>query len=267
MFIHLADGSNERGQYNLLVEEFYTSSLFSYAYKEALPYYEVYWNKLITKGSKPRVIIDSGAFTAWRGGKPINIKDYATWSLAIKNQWSPMMDSLVFMNLDVIGDQSESMVNQKTLETVGLNPIPIFTYGADLEILKVLLHEYDYLALGGLVHRKGIQSWLDKCFKVVMEDFRETGILKRIHLLGVCNEKLLLRYPCYSSDSSSWVRALVFGAGDALGLKKNRLPRYSKSKSAFSAHLQALRLEIKKYKIMQDTATKLWESRGIIWND
>jgi hypothetical protein len=265
MFIHLADGSKGRGQYSLLVEETYSNSLFSYAYKEALPHYEVYWNRLLTKGVRPRVIIDSGAFTAWRGGKPINIKDYATWALAIKNQWSSKMESLIFMNLDVIGDQPKSTVNQKTLENVGLNPIPIFTYGADLNILKALLKDYDYLSLGGLVHRKGIQPWLDKCFSVIMENFKETGFLKRIHLLGVCNEKLLLRYPCYSSDSSSWVRALVFGAGDALGLKKNRLPRYSKSKAAFSAHLQALRLDIKRYKTMQDTATKLWESRGVVW--
>lgn len=262
MFIHLADGSNERGQYSLLVEENYTSSLFSYAYKESLTYYETYWNSLLTK-SKPRAIIDSGAFTAWRGGKPINIGDYANWALAIKKNWSPSMESLVFMNLDVIGDQAASMVNQKTLESIGLNPVPIFTYGADLDILKGLLKEYDYVALGGLVHRKGIQPWLDRCFSVIINDYKVSGTLTKIHLLGVCNEKLLLRYPCYSSDSSSWVRALIFGAGDALGLKKNRLPRYSKSSAAFSAHLQALRLEIKKYKTMQDTATKLWESRGI----
>jgi hypothetical protein len=261
MFIHLADGSNERGQYSLLSEEDYRSSLFSYAYKEALPHFEKYWENLAVK-TKPRVIIDSGAFTAWRGGKPINIKDYANWALYLKRKWSPSMESLIFMNLDVIGDQSASMINQKTLETVGLNPIPIFTYGADLDILSGLLKNYDYLALGGLVHRKGIQPWLDKCFKVIIDDYKKTTKLKKIHLLGVCKENLLQRYPCYSSDSSTWVRALMFGSGDALGLKKN-LPRYSKSTAALSAHLQALRLEIKKYKTMQDTATKLWESRGV----
>jgi hypothetical protein len=218
---------------------------------------------------RPRVIIDSGAFTAWSTGKAIDPRDYAEWALDFDKRWRHKMASLEFMNLDVIGDQDASWRNQAILEGLGMTPLPIVTYGVDMAHLDRALRDYDYIALGGLVphsrDKKKLQTWLDACFSRVMKYKKETGILRRIHLLGITTDWVLKRYPCFSSDSSSWVSCLRFGGGAAAGIKQ--LPRYKESDAAMAATIHTLRAEIRKYKKMEQEATNLWKTRGITWND
>lgn len=218
---------------------------------------------------RPRVIIDSGAFTAWSSGKPIDPRMYAEWSLDFDRRWRHKMASLDFMNLDVIGDQDGTWRNQSVLESLGMNPVAIVTFGVDLKHLDRALDSYDYIALGGLVpytrDKAKLQSWLDKCFARVMAYRQKTGVMRRVHLLGVTTDWVLKRYPCFSSDSSSWVACLRFGEGKAAGLKK--LPRYKDGIAAMSATIHTLRSEIRKYQKMQDEVTALWKKRGITWDD
>ena len=301
--IHLADTSSERGQYKLLVDEEYSSSLMSYAYKDACgSYFEQYWNALFEKAMErctnslwsfaystesereiwkniwnslavksnfPRVIIDSGAFTAWSTGKQIKPEDYGKWAIEFDKKWRHKFASLYFMNLDVIGDQDATWKNQRKLENMGLTPIPIVTFNVDLKHLDKALAEYDYIALGGLVpysrNKKVLSKWLDTCFSRVVQYKRKTGILRKIHLLGVTTDWVLKRYPCYSSDSSSWVSCLRFGGAKAAGIDK--IPRYKQSDAAMTATIHTLRQEIRKYKRMEEDSTNLWAKRGVIWND
>jgi hypothetical protein len=218
---------------------------------------------------RPRVIIDSGAFTAWTSGKPIDPRDYAKWALDFKDRWEHKMQALYFMNLDVIGDQDASWVNQSILEGLGLKPIPIITFGADKKHLIRALDNYDYIALGGLVpytrQKEKLQKWLDFCFAIIMKKYKDSGVMPKIHLLGVTTDWVLKRYPCFSSDSSSWVSCLRFGGGAAAGIKQ--IPRYKESGGAMAATIHTLRSEIRKYKKMEEEATNLWTKRGIIFND
>jgi hypothetical protein len=218
---------------------------------------------------RPRVIIDSGAFTAFTTGKAINPKDYAEWALDFDKRWRHKMESLEFMNLDVIGNQEASWRNQAILEALGMKPLPIVTYGVDLKHLERALAEYDYIALGGLVpysrHKDKLRVWLDSCFSRVMAYKKKTGVMRRIHLLGITTDWVLKRYPCFSSDSSSWVSCLRFGGGAAAGIKQ--LPRYKDGDGAMAATIHTLRSEIRKYKKMETEATNLWTKRGIVFND
>jgi hypothetical protein len=160
-------------------------------------------------------------------------------------------------------------VNQSILEAMGLNPLPIVTYGADKSHLIRAIEAYPYIALGGLVpwsrKKDKLKAWLDYCFSFVMNHKKKTGVMPRVHLLGITTDWVLKRYPCYSSDSSSWVSCLRFGGGDAAGIKQ--LPRYKESDAAMAATIHTLKAEIRKYKKMQDEATKLWQTRGIVFND
>ena len=218
---------------------------------------------------RPRVIIDSGAFTAWTSGKPIDPRDYAKWALDFRDRWEDKMKSLYFMNLDVIGDQDASWINQSILEGLGLSPIPIITFGAEKRHLVKALENYNYIALGGLVpysqQKDKLQKWLDFCFSIIMQRQKSTGIMPKVHLLGVTTDWILKRYPCFSSDSSSWVCCLRFGGGSAAGIKK--IPRYKESDAAMASTIHTLRMEIRKYKKMEQEATNLWTKRGIIFND
>ena len=270
--IHLATTCAEKrhdGRWvrTLVPEEKHQSTLASYAYLDQMPHFEECWQEQNTLNCYPRVLIDSGAFTAFTTGKIIKPQDYAQWALGFKKRWEGKMAFLRFMNLDVIGDQDASWRNQLILEKLGINPIPIVTYGADLKHLHRALDNYDYLALGGLVpyvgQKKKLQAWLDKCFSIIVPKFKKTGVMPKVHLLGVTTDWVLKRYPCYSSDSSSWVSCLRFGRGNAAGIKQ--LPRYKESDAALSATIHTLRAEIKKYQKMEQETTKLWNKRGIVF--
>ena len=270
--LHLATTSHEvfngKGIREMLPENNIDSSLASYAYLDDR--HEKEWSGAWQAPDlRPRVIIDSGAFTAWTSGKPIDPRDYAKWALDFRDRWEDKMKSLYFMNLDVIGDQDASWINQSILEGLGLSPIPIITFGAEKRHLVKALENYNYIALGGLVpysqQKDKLQKWLDFCFSIIMQRQKSTGIMPKVHLLGVTTDWILKRYPCFSSDSSSWVCCLRFGGGSAAGIKK--IPRYKESDAAMASTIHTLRMEIRKYKKMEQEATNLWTKRGIIFND
>jgi hypothetical protein len=274
--IHLADASRERGQCQALVDTGKTEHLLSYAYRNNSDF-SLTWEKQ-TKEKRsgvlqvnleklPRILIDSGAFTAFTTGKVIRVEDYGGWALAFKKKWEPLVRSLHFFNLDVVGDEVASDKNLKQLEAMGLRPVPIFTYNGSIQYLKQYLKDYDYLALGGLVGRstKGQDAWVEYCFKFVVQRYKETGVMPRVHLLGVTKQQLLEKYPTYSCDSSSWVKCLRFGGGDAIGKKK--IPRYKESEEALKITVATLRAEIRKYQAMERDVTRLWNSRGVVWED
>jgi hypothetical protein len=263
MNIYLTTTTSVDIAYNSLAQLNYPNTLISYAYKRTLSGYEVIWKKNYVNNYFNRIILDSGAFTAFTLGKVIKLNEYADWVKQVKSVWQNSSTSLIYMNLDVIGDQKASMVNQYKLESLGISPIPIFTFGADLNILIDLLNNYDYIALGGLVKRKDVKPWLDKCYREILKHREKTGILTKTHLLGVCSEKLLMRYPCYSSDSSGWNHCLIFGRSSAMGISGN-LPKF---KESVNINKQALLAEIKDHKLLEYNVTKLWESRGVVWND
>jgi hypothetical protein len=226
------------------------------------------WSQMSESDLRPRVIIDSGAFTAFTSGKKIDPRDYARWALDFQDRWEHRMVDLNFMNLDVIGDQDASWQNQSILEGLGMKPLPIVTYGAPKHHLTRALDNYPYIALGGLVpyirQKELLRKWLDVCFSQIMAKKKSTGIMPKVHLLGVTTDWVLKRYPCYSSDSSSWVGCLRFGKGAAAGIDK--IPRYKDSEAAMAATIHVLRSEIRKYKNMEQEATNLWTSRGIIFD-
>lgn len=260
MHIHFVDPSQNRGQYDLAIATEVRSFLLSYHYKSLENEWKKYWDS-----QSFRLLIDSGAFSAFNSGKVISLKDYAEWALRFKKRWESKMSFLAFMNLDVIGDQDASWKNQDMLEALSLTTIPIVTYKADLKHLIRAIDNYDYIALGGLVpyasNKKLLQIWLDRCFGIIVARYKKTGIMPKIHLLGITSDWVLKRYPCYSSDSSSWTACIRFGNGGTAGIE--RLPGISSSDAAKSANLHCMRKEIEKYQKMEAEATNLWTKRGI----
>lgn len=153
-----------------------------------------------TKTKKVELFLDSGAFSAKTQGVEINLKDY----IQFIQENESIID--IYANLDVIGDAEATWKNQQKMERVGLHPLPCFHYGEDLKWLKLYLDKYDYIALGGMV-RAGtdlLMQWLDPLFTQHLCD--EKGMPKvKVHGFGLTSLPLMLRYPWYSVDSTSWV--------------------------------------------------------------
>lgn len=171
------------------------------------------------KNNKVNLFLDSGAFSAWTQGAKIDIDEYIKF---IKENESLIT---VYANLDVIkikapiqpdpkkikwiGPNEETakltLANQKIMEEAGLNPLPCFHFGEPMSYLDYYVENYDYLALG-VAGNSGtsLMPWLDDCFKNHICD--KDGMPKiRIHGFAVTGLSLMIKYPFYSVDSTSWV--------------------------------------------------------------
>lgn len=157
---------------------------------------------------KHELFLDSGAYSAFTKGKPVNLKDYGEFMLRQGHHFKYQA------NLDDIGDDGTiSWDNMKKLEKMGCKPFPVFHYGDKPEYLLRMLDEgYPFLALGGLVgaSNKVLQVWLDHVWGTYLTN--PDGTAKtRVHGFGLTSQELMFRYPWYSVDSSSWVMKSIYG--------------------------------------------------------
>jgi len=153
------------------------------------------------KNEKIHLFLDSGAFSAFTQKVTINIQEY----IAFIKEHQEFID--VYANLDAIGDPVQTLKNQRIMEEAGLNPLPCFHYGEPISYLLRYLKNYEYIALGGMVPISTTEliKWLDELYANYFCD-KETGIVKvKVHGFGLTSLKLMLRYPWFSVDSTSWV--------------------------------------------------------------
>ncbi len=141
--------------------------------------------------------VDSGAFTAYKLGKKIELEGYmnflATSKLNIEH----------YMSLDVIGDVQESKKNYYKMLDEGFKPMPVFTRGAPSKDLEEYYETSDVVAIGGLVGTKGRGAYIAEVMKIVRG--------RKVHWLGLANLDLLKKHKPYSCDSSSYSGAQRFG--------------------------------------------------------
>lgn len=92
-----------------------------------------------------RLLLDSGAFTAWKSGNPIKLDDYCRFleTLPFK-PWR-------YITLDVVGNAEETARNYEIMLERGFNPVPVFTPSESLSAIDDLYKTSDYIAAGGLV--------------------------------------------------------------------------------------------------------------------
>jgi hypothetical protein len=162
----------------------------------------------------PRIIVDSGAYSAWQGGTEINLKEYISYCQRHKDEAD------VFVNLDYIPGEngimdhsqaaieasaSRSFENLQIMKSEGIDPMPVFHQGERFYWLEKMLEEGEtYIGIAPYKkdHPAEITKWLDKCFTILTND---KGMpLVKTHGLGVtaCNQ--CIRFPWYSVDSTSW---------------------------------------------------------------
>lgn len=170
-------------------------------------YYQIITKKDNPMDNKVKLFLDSGAFSAWSKGVAIDIDEY----IAFIKKYEKYIEA--YAVLDCIGDPRKTWENQQYMEEKGLHPVPCFHYGEDLKYLKRYIKHYEYIALGGMVpiSTSDLRSWLDDLFSQYICD--ESGIPKvKVHGFGLTSIPLLVRYPWYSVDSTSWVMTGRFGA-------------------------------------------------------
>ena len=155
---------------------------------------------------KEKVFLDSGAFSAFSLGKEIDIGEYCDY--IHRNQDIIEVASV----LDAIGDAEGTWRNQEEMERRGCNPLPCFHYGEPVEVLDHYVNNYDHITIGGMVpiSTPQLRVWLDRLWERHLTNADGTAKVK-VHGFGLTALGLMMEYPWYSVDSSSWVQMAANG--------------------------------------------------------
>jgi hypothetical protein len=158
--------------------------------------------------NKVRIMLDSGAFSAWKRKEELPIKEYIKFVRAHRKA----LDT--YVGLDVIPTKSAEAAasatyyNLERMHEAHLTAaMPVFHIREDFVWLQRYLDDGEtYIGLGGIAKESPAsrRAWLDRVF-----DFLPSST--KVHGFGVADPKLLLRYPWHSADSTSCARQSGFG--------------------------------------------------------
>jgi len=164
------------------------------------------------------LMIDSGAFSAWTQNKEIDIDEYIQFCL----KYDKYVD--YFVNLDIIpgkgfgitvkaeeyeegaerGWRNYLYMLEKGVKKEKL--IHVFHQGERFEHLKRMLEfGTPYIGISPTNDKttEEKKKWIDSCMPYVLDE--EGFPVVKFHGFGLTSLKLMLRYPWYSVDSTSWV--------------------------------------------------------------
>lgn len=181
--------------------------------------------------SRVRLFLDSGAFSAWTQGTEIDIDEYIQFCL----DHLDIVEAIA--NLDVIPGRPYQRITQKDIDdsaakgwenyekmlAAGIPKdklVHIFHQGEDMVWLERMVEEIPYIGLSPANDKSTEQKmmFLDRCMDVVCD---EDGMPKvKFHGFAVTSLRLMMRYPWYSVDSTTWVMHARMG--------KIMVPRYRK---------------------------------------
>lgn len=173
--------------------------------------------------AKPKIklMLDSGAFSAWKKGLEINLDEYIAY---IKRNEKYLH---TYVNLDVIpgapgrrSTQEEveaaakaSYRNLKKMHKAGLRPMPVFHMGESFDWLHRLLDDgEDYIGIGGMGNATNTSQiqFLDRVFTILTNSQGWPEV--KTHGLGVAGFPMLKRYPWTTCDATSWVLTAAMGS-------------------------------------------------------
>jgi hypothetical protein len=167
----------------------------------AFPYFSqnIYKFLMDKDPSTFRLIVDSGAFTAWNTGKHISMEDYCKFLKTIPSHWEYKA-----VQLDVYGNPEQTYTNYLRMLDAGYKDVmPVFTRGDTVERLEEFYSYTDYIMFGGIAiggENKNYVKW-----------FCEVNKSRHAHWLGFVNVPFIKHYKPYSVDSSSAYSAQRFG--------------------------------------------------------
>lgn len=237
------------------------------------------------------LILDSGAFSVWSNGGTIDIDAYAVFAKELQDRLPSWVDYRI-VNLDVLpgkfGERptdkqreesaEQGWANMLYLESKGLKVIHVFHQHEDFKWLEKMMAHSDYIGISPAndLSQAEKDRWLAKCFSITRDKIKTHGF-------AVTAAAQIYKYPFFSVDSSSWTAPARFGrvpifrddltVGSFSYKNKNEVLKYweyikSIGIDAIGADswVERTRVAVKSYQKLEVIATKLWTSRGVIWD-
>lgn len=156
---------------------------------------------------KVAALLDSGAFAAWNRKETLDCKQYIEYVKSHKDLLAAYVNLDVMPGPGVSHEQAAngSHKNLMRMRDAGLDPMPVYHHGEGLDWLESLLMDDEpYIGLGGMAALKPEVKvkWLDQIFTLLTD--KNGKPLVKVHGFGLTHPTLVMRYPWYSVDSSTW---------------------------------------------------------------
>lgn len=190
--------------------------------------------------AKGKLIVDSGAFTAWTKGADLNVEEYINWLNTNKDYiyLAGQVDSIPGKPRQKVTKQQVEEAAQKTYDNYWYmkekldNPdMLLYTFhaGEPFKYLQKVLEHPDirYIALGGMVGTSAEtkKNFAQRCFEII-KDSKNPDV--KVHAFGVTTPSILERFPFASGDSTGWI---MVGASGQIYSKYGQLDFSQKSRN------------------------------------
>lgn len=175
-----------------------TKLLFTYAYPASIEWLDRGIYERIPMSPK-KIMLDSGAFTAWNIGKELMVEEYIDY---IKRKRDEGREFDEVIGLDRVGDPEYTLRNCRAMKkALGHEVIPVFHIGEDLKWLKIYCKEFEKVGLSCRFGEpvKASYHFYEECFHAVWPH--------KYHSFGWTSEKMLESFPFQSADATSFLLA------------------------------------------------------------
>jgi len=156
-------------------------------------FFQIGKTKFTRQNKCSKLMLDSGAFSAFTQNKPVDIDKYIAYVLANKK----IFDYKIA--LDIFGDERQSYFNWKKITAAGIKNIPVFhATASDWKYLYKYADETDYIGIGGIA----LLGYADRkpLLSKIFRDFPDSTKIG-FHGFGVNDERLMVEFPWRSIDA------------------------------------------------------------------
>jgi hypothetical protein len=136
------------------------------------------------------LLIDSGAYTAWRQDQEIDVMDYIAFIRTIPRDWA-----VSCIQLDVIGNPVQTKANWMRMLDSDVDALPVFTRGGNIDDLDAFYEHASLVMFGGIVSGAGNKNYI--------RWFEHHNQGRPVHWLGFSDVNFMRYYKPFSVDSSS----------------------------------------------------------------
>lgn len=226
-------------------------------------------------------LLDSGGYTARKKGVTIPVRQYVDFI----NRFNVP----VAFNLDT-ADVAETLENQRVLdENTSCQILPVYHYSdwADPKhrgLLETYAARYSWIGLGGTAEGRTGRTGRTEKMKFLDWVFKTTRGKVKFHGLAVTSPRLMLEYPFYSVDSTTWLSSGKFGT--YVKFEKGKLVRHVSPRAQLAqgrsmangrmklshpaqVDFQCVDFQvnsIRAFLAMERHVTDVWKKRGIAWS-
>lgn len=192
------------------------------------------------------VVLDNGAFSAWRSGKVCDFDGYVEWAAHwLKHpavEWAVIPDVIGVDDPGQCASENDVLLHQWPLGTRG---VPVWHLHEPLERLQRLCKRWPRVALGssGRYSDPGSKAWWDRMANVMRIACDDDGMpLTRLHGLRMLDPVLFSHLPLSSADSCNIARNVgIDGAWNGTYAPRSRAMRALIMMDRIEAHASARR--------------------------